>query len=217
MDYEPPCVRIYSRSLPLPIIFLIQCVLLTCLLHTEINWANYRMECEPPSTAGLGITHNSQPGVQANGWDPCRILYYLLRNCSIPGFIDASQTLHANTRVRTMVLFGTLPIARFGSSFNSSQYLPSQAALLFNGGRHSHPSALSNGHQPQEYASFSLRSQYSFFKRRRLGRPVYSLSSLIEAIRAISHQFVQRQTAIRWLEWLHRKLSIGGRAGSTRA
>jgi hypothetical protein len=31
----------------------------------------------------------------------------------------------------------------------------------------------------------------------------------IEAIRAISHQFVQRQTAIRWLEWLHRKLSIG--------
>jgi hypothetical protein len=30
----------------------------------------------------------------------------------------------------------------------------------------------------------------------------------IEAIRAISHQFAQRQTAIRWLEWLHRKLSI---------
>jgi hypothetical protein len=29
----------------------------------------------------------------------------------------------------------------------------------------------------------------------------------IEAIRAISHQFVQRQTAIRWLKWLHRKLS----------
>jgi hypothetical protein len=29
----------------------------------------------------------------------------------------------------------------------------------------------------------------------------------IEAIRAISHQFAQRQTAIRWLEWLHRKLS----------
>jgi hypothetical protein len=29
----------------------------------------------------------------------------------------------------------------------------------------------------------------------------------IEAIRAISHQFVQCQTAIRWLEWLHRKLS----------
>jgi hypothetical protein len=30
----------------------------------------------------------------------------------------------------------------------------------------------------------------------------------IKAIRAISHQFAQRQTAIRWLEWLHRKLSI---------
>jgi hypothetical protein len=30
----------------------------------------------------------------------------------------------------------------------------------------------------------------------------------IEAIQAISHQFVQCQTAIRWLEWLHRKLSI---------
>jgi hypothetical protein len=30
----------------------------------------------------------------------------------------------------------------------------------------------------------------------------------IEAIRAISHQFAQRETAIRWLEWLHRKLSI---------
>jgi hypothetical protein len=29
----------------------------------------------------------------------------------------------------------------------------------------------------------------------------------IKAIRAISHQFAQRQTAIRWLEWLHRKLS----------
>ena len=29
-----------------------------------------------------------------------------------------------------------------------------------------------------------------------------------EAIRAISHQFAQRQTAIRWLQWLHRKLSI---------
>jgi hypothetical protein len=33
----------------------------------------------------------------------------------------------------------------------------------------------------------------------------------IEAIRAISHQFAQRQTATRWLEWLHRKLSIKGR------
>jgi hypothetical protein len=30
----------------------------------------------------------------------------------------------------------------------------------------------------------------------------------IKAIRAISHQFAQCQTAIRWLEWLHRKLSI---------
>jgi hypothetical protein len=30
----------------------------------------------------------------------------------------------------------------------------------------------------------------------------------IKAIRAISHQFVQCQTAIRWLEWLHHKLSI---------
>jgi hypothetical protein len=29
----------------------------------------------------------------------------------------------------------------------------------------------------------------------------------IKAIQAISHQFAQRQTAIRWLEWLHRKLS----------
>jgi hypothetical protein len=29
----------------------------------------------------------------------------------------------------------------------------------------------------------------------------------IKAIRAISHQFAQCQTAIRWLEWLHRKLS----------
>jgi hypothetical protein len=27
----------------------------------------------------------------------------------------------------------------------------------------------------------------------------------IKAIRAISHQFAQRQTAIRWPEWLHRK------------
>jgi hypothetical protein len=30
----------------------------------------------------------------------------------------------------------------------------------------------------------------------------------IEAIQAIIHQFAQHQTAIRWLEWLHRKLSI---------
>jgi hypothetical protein len=30
----------------------------------------------------------------------------------------------------------------------------------------------------------------------------------VKAIQAISHQFVQRQTAIRWLEWLQRKLSI---------
>jgi hypothetical protein len=30
----------------------------------------------------------------------------------------------------------------------------------------------------------------------------------IKAIRAISHQFSQWQTAIGWLEWLHRKLSI---------
>jgi hypothetical protein len=29
-----------------------------------------------------------------------------------------------------------------------------------------------------------------------------------QAIRAISHQFAQCQTAIRWLEWLRRKLSI---------
>jgi hypothetical protein len=27
------------------------------------------------------------------------------------------------------------------------------------------------------------------------------------SIEAISYQFAQRQTAIRWLEWLHRKLS----------
>jgi hypothetical protein len=33
------------------------------------------------------------------------------------------------------------------------------------------------------------------------------VTAIIEAIRAISHQFVQRQTAIRWLEWLQRKLS----------
>jgi hypothetical protein len=33
------------------------------------------------------------------------------------------------------------------------------------------------------------------------------ITAIIEAIRAISHQFVQRQTAIRWLEWLQRKLS----------
>jgi hypothetical protein len=32
----------------------------------------------------------------------------------------------------------------------------------------------------------------------------------IKAIRAISHQFAQSQTAIRWLEWLHHKLSIHG-------
>jgi heme A synthase len=30
----------------------------------------------------------------------------------------------------------------------------------------------------------------------------------MKAIRAISHQFAQCQTAIIWLEWLHRKLSI---------
>jgi hypothetical protein len=30
----------------------------------------------------------------------------------------------------------------------------------------------------------------------------------VEAIRAISHQFAQCQTAIRWLEWLQCKLSI---------
>jgi hypothetical protein len=30
----------------------------------------------------------------------------------------------------------------------------------------------------------------------------------IKAIRAISYQFVQCQAAIRWLKWLHRKLSI---------
>jgi hypothetical protein len=35
------------------------------------------------------------------------------------------------------------------------------------------------------------------------------IGASIEAIRAISHQFAQRQTAIRWLEWLHRKLSKG--------
>jgi hypothetical protein len=28
---------------------------------------------------------------------------------------------------------------------------------------------------------------------------------ILLAIRAISHQFAQRQTATRWLEWLHRK------------
>jgi hypothetical protein len=33
------------------------------------------------------------------------------------------------------------------------------------------------------------------------------IGASIEAIRAISHQFGQRQTAIKWLEWLHRKLS----------
>jgi hypothetical protein len=31
---------------------------------------------------------------------------------------------------------------------------------------------------------------------------------ILLAIRAISHQFAQRQTAIRWLEWLHRKQAI---------
>ena len=34
------------------------------------------------------------------------------------------------------------------------------------------------------------------------------IGASIEAIRAISHQFAQRQTATRWLKWLHRKLSI---------
>jgi hypothetical protein len=36
----------------------------------------------------------------------------------------------------------------------------------------------------------------------------------VEAIRAISHQFAQRQIAIRWLEWLHRKLSNIWRIGA---
>jgi hypothetical protein len=61
--------------------------------------------------------------------------------------------------------------------------------------------------QPDEFTNI-LPNTGPIFEVQVMKRPALIQYLSHKAIRAISHQFAQRQTAIRWLEWLQRKLSI---------